>query len=155
MNQSNWTCVYHAKSGVQRLIFSALERVMQDLSYRTLIWAELRWKPQDKKNFKIFEGRQISSNLCSREDDQSLHETCGQLKSGETSDFGTKPVKMGRVWSKNYHHTIKDHFKTYSMCSSIKLATKYEGNILSPTIKYLGTCVGTCMCHVNITCSLP
>ena len=74
------TYVYHAQSGVQRLIFSALERVMQDLSYRTLIWAELRSKPQDKKFSRFLKGVKISSNLCSREDDQSLHETCGQLK---------------------------------------------------------------------------
>ena len=108
-------------------------------------------KTAGKKISRFLKGVKISSNLCSREDDQSLHETCGQLKSGETSDFGTKPVKMGRVWSKIYHHTIEDHFKTYSMCSSIKLATKYEGNILPPMIKYLGICVGTCICHVNIT----
>ena len=102
MNQSNITYVYHAQSGVQRLIFSALERVMQDLSYRTLIWAELRSKPQDKKFFKIFEGRQNLFKSVFAWRWPIFTWNVRSIKSGKISDFGTKPVNMGRVWLKNY-----------------------------------------------------
>ena len=133
MNQSNITYVYHAQSGVQRLIFSALERVMQDLSYRTLIWAELRSKPQDKKFFKIFEGRQNLFKSVFAWRWPIFTWNVRSIKSGKISDFGTKPVNMGRVWSKP-NHTYKDNFKTYSMCGSTQLATEHEGNILTPRI---------------------
>ena len=106
MNQSNITYVYHAQSGVQRLIFSALERVMQDLSYRTLIWAELRSKPQDKKFFKIFEGRQNLFKSVFAWRWPIFTWNVRSIKSGKISDFGTKPVNMGRVWSKNYLITL-------------------------------------------------